>query len=367
MKWRLLCFVLCLTTIAEAAVSTRMRDISRVDGVRENSLVGYGIVVGLAGSGDSARNQATIQSVKNTLENFGIALNEKDLKTSNAAAVIVTAELSAFAQSGDRLDVHVSSLGDARSLTGGTLYLTPLKGSDDRIYALAQGSLTTGGYKFEQNQNVQQRNHPTVGVIPQGAIVEREVPQSFIDQQQVNLLLNQPDFVTVQSAVQAIKAHFPQHQVKAVHAGKISISPVHKDDAMALIAQVLQLEVQSASIARIVVNERTGTIVSGADVRIGDVVISHGGVRLEIQTRYQVSQPGAFAGARNPEVRTAVVPETDVKVQAEHEATYTSAGGTTLAELVTALKQLKLNTRDIISILQALKQSGALHAELIVQ
>lgn len=366
MRWFLF-ILLAVSPLLHASVQTRIRDISRVDGVRENALVGYGIVVGLAGTGDSSRNQATIQSVKNTLENFGIALSEKDLKTSNAAAVIVTAELKAFAQPGDRFDVHVSSLGDARSLAGGTLYLTPLKGSDNRVYALAQGNLTTGGYKFEANQNVAQKNHPTVGTVSQGAIVEKEVLHSYSREQKVRFVLNQPDFVTAQAMVDVIRQRYPDLNVTAEHAGKISISPVKSEQAMALIADVQQLEVESASAARIVVNERTGTIVSGADVRIGDVVISHGGIRLEIQTRYQVSQPNPFSGQRNPAVSTQVVPDTTVRVQADTDATYSSQGGTSLAELVHALKQLKLSTRDIISVLQALKQSGALHAELIVQ
>lgn len=365
---RLLVIFICLLSgYAEAAVQAKIRDISRIDGVRENALVGYGIVVGLAGTGDSARNQATIQSVKNTLENFGVSLSEKDLKTNNAAAVIVTAELKAFAQAGDRLDVLVSSLGDARSLSGGTLYLTPLRGSDDRIYALAQGNVTTGGYKFEQNQNVNQRNHPTVGVVSQGAIVEKEVSHSFSENQQIKLLLNEPDFVTAQAVVAVIQQRYPTLSVAAEHAGKITVSPVRSEQAMALIADIQQLSVDSTTAARIVVNERTGTIVSGSDVQIGDVVISHGGIKLEIQTSYQVSQPNSFSGYNSSSVKTQVVPETSVRVQSDTEATYTSQGGTTLAELVHALKTLKLSTRDIISILQALKQSGALHAELIVQ
>jgi len=360
-----LLLLITLPTIASG--QARIRDISRVDGIRENSLIGYGIVVGLAGTGDSAKNRATLQSVRNTLENFGIALNNDDVKSNNAAAVIVTAELAAFAQSGDRLDVHVSSLGDARSLTGGTLYLTPLKGVDEKIYALAQGNLTTGGYKFEQNQTISQKNHPTVGFIPRGAIVEKEVSQTFAENNEVKLVLNQPDFVTANSMVETIRMNFPHLHVQAQHAGKISIKPVAPADVMSFIAQVQQLPVATASVARIVVNEKTGTIVSGADVSIGDVVISHGGIRLEIQTNYQVSQPNAFSGQFNPNVRTAVTPDTTVKVEADGEALYTSQGGTSIAELVTALKKLNLNTRDIISILQALKQSGSLHAELVVQ
>lgn len=361
--WSLL-FVSCWSFATNQA---RIRDISRVDGVRENSLVGYGIVVGLAGSGDSSRNKATLQSIRNTLENFGIAVSNDDIKSNNAAAVIVTADLTAFAQPGDKIDVHVSSMGDARSLSGGTLYLTPLKGVDDKIYALAQGNLTTGGYKFEQNQNITQKNHPTVGFIPQGATVEKEVEQTFVHDNQIQFVLNQPDFVTAESMVRTIQQSFPQLTVKALHAGKVSVSPVSNDQAMSLIAQVQQLRVTTASIARVVVNERTGTIVAGADVTIGDVVISHAGIRLEIQTRFRTSQPGAFAGVNNDGVRTETVPDTNVRIEGEREAFYASQGGTSIAELVAALKKVNLSTRDIISILQAINQSGALNAELIVQ
>ena len=363
-------FILMLAVLSFTAIASnqaRIRDITRVDGVRENSLVGYGIVVGLAGSGDSSRNKATLQSIRNTLENFGVAVSNEDIKSNNAAAVIVTADLNAFAQPGDKIDVHVSSLGDARSLTGGTLYITPLKGVDDKIYALAQGNLSTGGYKFEQNQNVVQRNHPTVGFIPQGAIVEKEIDQQFVRNNQIQFVLNQPDFVTAESMVQVLKQNFPELKVRALHAGKVAVSPVAPEQAMMLIAQIQQLRVQTASIARVVVNEKTGTVVAGADVTIGDVVISHAGIRLEIQTRFRTSQPGAFSGINNPAVRTETVPETDVKIAGEREAYYASQGGTNIAELVAALKKVNLSTRDIISILQAINQSGALNAELIVQ
>lgn len=366
MRVVILSLLLCCQVV-QAGSQARIRDISRVDGVRENSLVGYGIVVGLAGSGDSHRNKATLQSIRNTLESFGIVVSNDDVKANNAAAVIITADLTPFAQPGDKIDVHVSSLGDARSLSGGTLYLTPMKGGDDKIYALAQGNLTTGGYKFEQNQNIMQRNHPTVGFIPQGAIVEKEIEQQFVHNNQIQFVLNHPDFVTAESMVQVIRATYPQLTVKAVHAGKVSVAPVMPENAMALIARLQQLRLETASLARVVVNEKTGTVVAGADVTVGDIVISHAGIRLEIQTRFHTSQPGAFAGHDNPAVRTETVPETDVRIHGDHEAFYASQGGTNIAELVTALKKVNLSTRDIISILQAINQSGALNAELIVQ
>ena len=224
--FRFILFLVLLPHVAIAsqqAGNVRIGDISRIDGVRDNALIGYGVVVGLAGSGDSQRSKATMQSVRNTLENFGLVLESKDINSRNAAAVLVTAQLPPFSQPGDKIDVSVSSVGDARSLSGGTLFMTPLKGVDEKIYALAQGALSVGGYKFEANQNVIQRNHPTVGYIPRGALVEREVITEFAQNGTLSLLLNQPDFVTADRVVNAIKQHFTDLSVKAVHAGKITL------------------------------------------------------------------------------------------------------------------------------------------------
>lgn len=358
-------FVFILEANASGAV--RIRDISRIEGVRDNSLMGYGVVVGLAGTGDSARNHATLQSVRNTLQNFGVVLSTKDIRSNNAAAVIVTAELPPFAQPGDRIDVHVSSLGDARSLSGGTLFMTPLQGADERVYALAQGILTVGGYRFESNQNLEQRNHPTAGFIPQGALIEREVGTTISQNGSLNLILNQPDFITAERMVQALRSSFPSLQIKALHAGRVIIEGVSDDSIMSTIANIQQVRVTPAAIAKVVVNEKTGTIVSGADVYIDNVVISHGGIKLSIDTNFLVSQPQGLIGRINDNIQTTVVPDTDIRVTHDDEALYLSSGSASIGELVDGLKALKLTTRDIISILQALKQSGALHAELIVQ
>lgn len=352
---------------AFASGAVRIRDISRIEGVRDNALIGYGVVVGLAGTGDSTRNGATLQSVRNTLQNFGLVLKPEDIRSNNAAAVIVTAELPPFAQPGDRIDVQVSSIGDARSLSGGTLFMTPLKGADEKVYALAQGALAVGGYRFESNQNVEQRNHTTSGFIPQGALVEREVITAVSQDGKLNLVLNQPDFITAERMVQALRQQFPRLTIKALHAGRISIQGVDDDNIMSTIANIQQIRITPATLAKVVVNEKTGTIVSGADVRIDNVVISHGGIKLSIDTQFVVSQPQGLIGRMSDGVQTEVVPVTDIKVTEDGEALYTNDGTASIAELVDALKTLRLSTRDIISILQALKQSGALHAELVVQ
>ncbi|MCD1600361.1 flagellar basal body P-ring protein FlgI [Rheinheimera aquimaris] len=365
--WVSLLLLLLSLTNVYASGAVRIRDISRIEGVRDNSLVGYGIVVGLAGSGDTSRNSATLQSVRNTLQNFGLTLKTEDIRSSNAAAVIVTAELPPFAQPGDRIDVNVSSIGDARSLSGGTLFMTPLKGADERIYALAQGVLSIGGYRFESNQNVEQRNHPTSGYIPQGALVEKEVETAISHDGSLSLVLNQPDFITAERMVQALRLQFPQLTVKALHAGRISVQGVADDDVMTTIANIQQVRITPATLARVVVNEKTGTIVSGADVRIDNVVISHGGIRLKIDTQFFVSQPQGLVGRIGDGIQTTVVPQTELSVTEDTEAFYANDNTTSIAELVDALKTMRLSTRDIISILQALKQSGALHAELVVQ
>lgn len=357
----------CATVYASGSGAVRVKDLARVDGVRENALVGYGIVVGLAGSGDSSRSLATLQSVKNTLESFGLILSTDDIKSKNAAAVIVTADLPAFAQPGDKLDVHVSSIGDARSLTGGTLYMTPLKGANSKVYALAQGNLAVGGFKFEANQSVLQRNHPTVGFIPQGATVEREIKNQFVnDDGTLSLVLKHPDFVTADRIVKAL-SKATGFDVTALHAGKIVVTPSEGMSVISAIALIQQAWVVPEVASKVVINERTGTLVSGANIRIGGVVISHGSIELTIDTDFYVSQPNGVLINPSSRIQTTVTPTSEVTVSEDHEALYQNAQGTSIAELISALKKLKLSTRDIISILQALKKSGALHAELVVQ
>lgn len=364
-----ICFFLFLTTQHTLASYGRVpiKDLARIEGVRDNALVGYGIVVGLAGSGDSPRSKATLQSIRNTLENFGLILSVEDINSKNVAAVIITADLPPFAQPGDKINVHVSSIGDARSLAGGTLFMTPLKAADNDIYALAQGVLTVGGYKFESNQNLLQKNHPTVGYISQGATVEKEVSNSFVSLDgSLNLVLKKPDFIMAERIASALKK-LGDYDVEAIHAGKIKITPTTKTSAISMIAKIQSTLINPPAVSKIIINEKTGTVVAGANVEVGNVVISHSGLKLTIDTKFNVSQPNSFLRTTGDGIRTAVVPETKIEVLNEHEALYRSGGGTNISDLIDSLKLLKLSTRDIISILQSLKQSGALHAEIVVQ
>lgn len=350
----------------------RLKDLARIDGVRDNALVGYGIVVGLSGTGDGSRSLPTLQSLSNILANFGVNVTAQQLASGNAAAVMVTATLPSFAQSGDKLDVHVSSMADAKSLSGGTLLLTPLYGPDHKLYALAQGSLSVGGYNFSAFGNDVQKNFPNVGYIPSGANVESAAPDAIpLATQHLTLVLNQPDFTTAERAAQALQARLSDASVMALDASRISITLPQMDrDPVALIAEIENVPVAPDQSARVVVNERTGTVVAGGDVSIGNVSISQGDLRVIVTTQYDVSQPSFLFLGRNAGngINTAVVPNTQINVNDDNpSATVTLPDGTTVAELVGALRRVKLNTRDVISILQAIKSAGALHGELVIQ
>jgi flagellar P-ring protein precursor FlgI len=357
---------------AHATDGVRLKELARVEGVRDNMLTGYGLVVGLSGSGDSPRNRATVQSLSNALAAFGVSVPPDALASRNVAAVIVTATLPPFAASGDRLDVQVSSAGDARSLTGGTLLLTPLYGADQALYATAQGALSVGGYSYDLFGNLVQKNHPTVAVVSGGALVERAVPTPLTDSNgTIAVLLNQPDFTTAQRVAVALGEALPGAKVKAEHAGRISVD-AGDGSIVELVSRIENVMISPDQLARVVINERTGTVVAGGDVRIGDVSISHGDLRLVVTTRFNVSQPSfpvAFGRVdlEGSDVRTVVVPETDIKVSEDEPSLVTLPSGTTVGDLVGALHRIKLSTRDVITILQAIKSAGALHGELVVQ
>jgi len=357
---------------ADAALGVRLKEIARVEGVRENPLTGYGLVVGLAGSGDSPRNQATVQSVANALAAFGVSVSKQELATRNVAAVMVTAVLPPFASPGDRLDVQASSVGDARSLTGGTLLLTPLYGPDEKLYALSQGPLSNGAYRFDSFANTVQKNHPTVGIVPGGATVEREGPNAQRAMTRtIDVLLNAPDFTTAERARAALAGVFPGAEVRAAHAGRISLSfagPVAFVDA---VARIEGTTIAPDQRARVVVNERTGTVVAGGGVRVSAVSVSHGDLRVTVTTDFLVSQPTIIGIGRDAVdadgVRTVIVPDSEVVTAERDPATLTLPAGTTVGDLVGALQKLKLSTRDVITILQAIKAAGALQGDLLVQ
>jgi flagellar P-ring protein precursor FlgI len=365
----LLVLVLLPTWGWAASQEVKVRDIARIAGVRDNPLTGYGLVFGLSGSGDSARNRATVQSVANTLRNFGVQVDLTDLSSRNVAAVLVTAKLPAFAEPGQQLDVQVASAGDARSLTGGTLMLAPLSGPDGKVYAIAQGAISVGGYQFEAITASVQKNHPTVGWIPSGATVERASSLGVVgDGHSLQVLLNEPDFTTANHIASAINAALPGSLARAEHAGKVSVSfnaPV--TDTVAQISRIENVLVSRERRARVVINERTGTVVAGGDIRLGQVSISHGELRVEISTRYSVSQPDGLLSRPGDGVRSIVVPESRIQTREDIAPVVSVAEGATVAELISSLRTIKLSTRDVIAVLQSIKAAGALDGELIIQ
>ncbi|BBH33895.1 flagellar basal body P-ring protein FlgI [Pseudomonas sp. St290] len=364
---RLLAGLLLALWLQPTLADVRIKELTRIQGVRDYSIIGYGLVVGLAGTGDTDRNRATRQSLVNTLKNFNVNVADGDLNTRNTAAVMVTGNLRSFSESGDKLDVEVSSLGDARSLLGGTLLMTPLYGPDEKLYALAQGPMSVGGYVFEANQNSVQKNHPTVGRIPRGASVERS---AFSENDEVSkklvLILNEPDYTTAQRIADALSRELGVPGVRVVHAAKVEVPVTAGMTVPRLISRVQNVSVAPDYAARVVVNERTGTVVAGANVRLGEVSISQGSLSVVISTKFQVSQP-SWVARTGPSVGTVIVPDTELTVNEEEHGPVKLAEGATVGDLVKALNQVRLSTREVITVLQAIKQAGALHAELIVQ
>lgn len=343
----------------------RVKDVATVEGVRDNQLVGYGIVVGLRGTGDSTQTVFPMQTLVSTLERMGVNLQQSPqlntIRTQNMAAVFISATLPAFARPGNKLDITVSSAGDARSLEGGLLLLTPLYGPDGQIYAEAQGPLVLGGYAVASNGNLKQYNHPTTARVPDGAMVERAVPLDLTRMRNLSLLLNDADFRTAELMAAAINKDMAKPMAHAVDSRRISLAVDPGEDIPALLAQVESVEVETYPRAKVVVNERTGTVVIGGDVRLQPVSILHGGLSVNVVTEYQVSQPNPFGQGT-----TQVVPQTTVQAQEQPANRIELKQGATVDTLVENLQQIGATARDIISILQAMKEAGALEAELEV-
>ncbi|HYD61579.1 MAG TPA: flagellar basal body P-ring protein FlgI [Noviherbaspirillum sp.] len=370
-KWMfsVLLALLCASSGLSHAQAIRIKDIGKISGWRENALVGYGLVTGLAGTGDSPRNKTTRQSIANMLSRFDVAVGTDDVQSRNVAAVMVTASLSPFARAGDALDVTVTSIGDARSLVGGSLILAPLKGPDGRVYALAQGAVSVGGYKYDLNGNVVQKNHPTVGSIPNGATIEVGVQNPVMSTgNAVTFVLSEPDYTTATRVANAINASIGTRVADARDASGIEIQVPESRRARLtdFLTQVENVQVEPDRRAKVVINERTGTVVSGGDVRISKVAVSHGDLKVSIVTDISVSQP-LLVRQTGPDVRTTTVANSRVDVEERSETGFVAATSNTVADLVHALTRIKTNTRDIISILRAVKAAGALHAELVVQ
>jgi flagellar P-ring protein precursor FlgI len=365
----LLLLVLAFAGLAAAKdAPMRVKDLGKVQGWRENVLVGTGIVTGLAGTGDSPANRATRQALSNVLSQFNLTVTPEQVNSRNVAVVMVSASLPAFAREGDTLDVTVTSTGDARSLVGGNLLLAALRAPNGRIFALAQGPLAIGGHRHDANGNVVQKNHPTAGSIPNGATVEVGMERwQEAARGQVTFVLNEPDYTTATRVAGAINAQVGAGIARARDASGIEIElpPGARHDAVAFLSQVENVAVEPDRRARVVINERTGTVVAGGDVRLSRVAISHGDLKISISTQNSVSQP-AYLGRTGPGVATAIVSNTQVEVDEPTGVGFLSGAGT-VSDLVQSLARMKTSTRDIISILRAIKAAGALHAELIVQ
>lgn len=354
---------LCLPSMAGAAES-RIKDIASVQGVRDNMLVGYGLVVGLDGSGDSLRNSPfTKQSLEAMLERLGVNTRDSDLKTKNVAAVMVTAELPPFGRTGSRVDVNVSALGDAKSLLGGTLLVTPLLGADGEVYAVAQGQVSVSGFKAQGAATTVTKGVPTSGRIANGAVVEREVAYAFGTEPTLRLALRNPDFTTARRIAQAVNAKLGG-AARALDPStvEIQIPPALRADIVGFVTQIEQLRVTPDQVARIVIDEASGTIVIGADVRVSTVAIAQGNLTVRITETPQVSQPAPFSDGQ-----TAVVPRTEVQVdEGAEQRVVVLRSGVSLQDLVNGLNGLGVGPRDLISILQAIKAAGALQADIEV-
>jgi flagellar P-ring protein FlgI len=361
--------LLVIALPCQGAGTIRVKDLGKLKGWRDNALVGYGIVTGLAGTGDSPTNRSTRQAISNVLSRFNLVVPADQIQSRNVALVLVSASLPPFAREGDGVDVTVTSAGDARSLLGGSLLLTPLSGPDGRVHALAQGALSVGGYRYDANGNVVQKNHPTVGSIPNGATVELEVGSELLgEDEKLTFVLTAPDFSTANAIAVAINAQLGAGLARARDASgiEIAVPEGQRGDLVSFVARLENVGVEPDRRARVVIDERSGTVVAGGDVRISSVAISHGDLKVSVVNVNAVSQPvGAWQSG--PGVRTALVTNTQIDVDDQSGGGLVTPGPTTIADLVQALAKLKVNTRDTISILRAIKAAGALHAELIVQ
>jgi flagellar P-ring protein FlgI len=354
-----LMIVLGMGVAANADQTLRLKDIAKIEGERSNQLVGYGLVVGLDGTGDTQQALFTVQSVANMLQKFGITVATNKMKVKNVAAVMITASLPPFVRPGSKIDVLVSSLGDAKSLQGGTLLQTPLQAADGSVYAVAQGSLSIGGFTAGGGGSSVTKNHPTAGRIPDGAIVEREVAATLSDGKSINVLLSNPDFATAASISKAINDKLGAGTASALDAATVRVAIGDPQNLVSLIADIGELTVTQSTIAKVVVNERTGTVIIGSSVRLSPVALSHGNLSVEITTENQVSQPAPVSTGK-----TAVVQQKTVQATEQNQNLMVLNAGSTLEDLVRGLNELKVTPRDIIAILQALKEAGALHAEL---
>lgn len=348
---------------AADTATARIKDVAKVNGVRDNQLMGYGLVVGLAGTGDSTRSVYTIQSIANMLKTYGITVSPQQIQAKDVAAVMVTATLPPFVKSGDNIDVTVGALGDARSLQGGVLLQTPLKAGNGQVYAVAQGSLSVGGFIFGAGGSSVQKNFPTAGRIPGGAIVEQDVPMNLTNEAGgVALALNQPDFTTASRIAAAINRDFGNIAVaRDPGTVMVAVPAAYGGNVVDFVAAMEELPVTPDSVARVVINERTGTVVIGGTVTIDEVAVSQGGLSVQITRTTDVSQPPPFSNGS-----TVTTQNTTVNAQEPAANVISLPAMASVADVVRALNAVGATPRDIIAILQAMKTAGALHAELVL-
>ena len=347
------------TVFAESA-TTRIKDIAKIQGVRSNQLMGYGLVVGLPGTGDSDKITQTINATISMLRSFGITVDDSNWKAKNVAAVMVTATLPPFVREGDTIDVTVSAMGDAKSIQGGTLIQTPLTAADGEVYAVAQGPVSTGGFVAGSGGNGAQKNFPTVGTTPNGAIVERTVEDDIGTRGQISLSLANADFTTASRIAASINNTYGG-AARAANAGRVDIliPGYYRTNVVEFIASIEELEVLPDNIAKIVVNERTGTIVMGGNVTVDECAITQGGLSIKVTRTQEVSQPDPFSYGT-----TIVTSNTETETEETTSSSIVMSPTANINDIVGALNAVGATPRDTISILQAMKAAGAIHATL---
>ena len=362
-------FVLCalalLIAVDGRAAGSRLKEVAALEGVRDNQLIGYGLVVGLNGTGDKQQTLFSNQALTNLLRRMGVTVDPTQMQVKNMAAVMVTANLPPFAQPGTRIDVIAAAIGDAKNLQGGLLLMTPLKGADGQVYAVAQGPVVTGGFAAGRGGNSQTVNHPTVGRTPEGAIVERS-PPSISPSSRLKLQLREADFTTAARIVETLNRHFspgesPMARAESAAVVVVDVPAGFSTRPVEFVAEMENLTVEVDRIEKVVINERTGTIVIGKEVRIAPVTIVHGALNVEVRTRLEISQPGPLSNGT-----TAVVPQVTVEAKEEKTKNIVLQKGATIEELVRALQAIGSTPRDIIAVLQSLRSAGALNAEIEV-
>lgn len=353
----------CSLAVAAVPRPVHIRDITEIQGIRENQLIGYGLVVGLQGTGDRQQTYFTIQTLANQLQRLGVQIPTGTAVVKNIAAVMVTAKLAPFSEAGMKTDITVSSVGDAKSLEGGVLLLTALHGVDGQVYAEAQGPLVTGGYSEGAPGQLRAVNFSTVARVPEGAIVERDVRVDLHNLRRVSFLLREADFTTARDVAQAINSDFGSNIANAIDSRQIDVNTdlAHMPSVPMLISRVQGLSIHVQPAARVVLNERTGTVVLGGDVLLSPVSVLHGGLQIQVDTLLDTSQPAPFSNGT-----TTTTPEVHLNVQDKEARSIRLGNGADVEELIRGLHAIGATSHDIVSILQAVKAAGGLQAELEV-